>query len=64
VFSTQEVLNIAREVEKATADKRTHTRRRKRPTASKIEEQEDEQLEDVSSDSELDCIVVQSRRLH
>jgi hypothetical protein len=58
------VLDIAREAEKATADKRTYTRRRKRPIASKIEEQEDEQLEDVSSDSESDCIVVQLRRLH
>lgn len=39
VFSTQEVLDRARNAEKATVDKRTRTRRRKRPVAVEIEEQ-------------------------
>ncbi|KYG40047.1 hypothetical protein M433DRAFT_78825, partial [Acidomyces richmondensis BFW] len=63
VFSVQEVLEIAREAEKVTADKSAHTRKRKRPAAVEIEEQEDELLKNVSSDSESDCIVVQSHRL-
>ncbi|KYG41005.1 hypothetical protein M433DRAFT_159585 [Acidomyces richmondensis BFW] len=57
------LLEIAREAEKVIADKSAHTRKRKRPAAAEIEEQEDELLKNVSSDSELDCIVVQSHRL-
>jgi len=64
VFSTQEVLEIAREAEKATADKSTRTRRHKRPVAVEIEEQENEPLESISSNSESDCIVVQSHKMH
>ncbi|KYG41766.1 hypothetical protein M433DRAFT_75200, partial [Acidomyces richmondensis BFW] len=64
VFSTQEVLKIAREAEEATADKNKRTRRRKQPAAIKIEEQENEPFESVSSNSESDCIVVKSHRLH
>jgi len=64
VFSTQEVLEIAREAEKATADKSTRTRGRKRPVAVEIEEQENEPVESISSNSESDCIVVQSHKLH
>ncbi|KXL46417.1 hypothetical protein M433DRAFT_77405, partial [Acidomyces richmondensis BFW] len=58
-----EVLEIAREVEKVIADKSAYTRKRKRPTAAEIEEQEDKLLKNVSSNLELDCIVVQSHRL-
>ncbi|KYG40143.1 hypothetical protein M433DRAFT_78648, partial [Acidomyces richmondensis BFW] len=47
VFSTQEVLKIAREAEEAIADKNKRTRRRK-PAAIKIEEQES-----VSSNSDF-----------
>jgi hypothetical protein len=52
------VLEIAREAEKATAEKGTRTRRRKVPTGEKIEQQEDEMLENISGDSDPDCIVV------
>jgi hypothetical protein len=62
VFSTQEVLEIAREAEKATAEKGTRTRRRKVPTGEKIEQQEDEVIENRSGDSDSDCIVVVQRK--
>lgn len=64
VFSTQEVLKIAREAEEAIADKNKRIRRRKQSAAIKIEEQENEPFESVSSNSESDCIVVKSHRLH
>jgi hypothetical protein len=62
VFSTQEVLEIAREAEKATAEKGTRARRRKVPTGEKIEQQEDEVIENISGDSDSDCIVVVQRK--
>jgi hypothetical protein len=64
VFSTQEVLKIAREAEKATAEKTSRTRRCKQPTGTKIEEQEDEPLKNIPSDSGSDCIVVAQRRFN
>jgi hypothetical protein len=63
VFSTQEVLEVAREAEKATAGKPLRKRPRKQPTAMQIEEQENEVLQNVSSSSDSDCIVVVQRRL-
>ena len=62
VFSTQEVLNIAKQAEKATADKNARTQRRKGPTAVEIQEQENELLENISSNSDSDCIAVKQRR--
>ena len=62
VFSTQEVLEIAREAEKATAEKGIRTRRRKVPTTEKMEQQEDEVIESIASDSDSDCIVVVQRK--
>lgn len=62
VFSTQEVLDIAREAERATADKTSRKRRRIQAAVTEIEGQEDEVVENVSSDSDSDCIVVQPRR--
>ena len=62
VFSTQEVLDMAKVAEKATADKESRTRRRKRPMALTVEEQEEEVPEDITGHSDSDCIVVQPRR--
>jgi hypothetical protein len=64
VFSTQEVLEIAREAEKATASKTSRKRPRKQLAPTEINEQDNEVLENVSSDSDSDCIVVQPRRSH
>ncbi len=64
MFSTQEVLKIAKVTEKATADKSTRIRRRKRPVVVEIEEQENEPLKSISSNSESDCIMVQSHKMH
>ena len=62
MFSTQEVLDVAREVERATADKPVRRRRRTEATVAEIEEQEVELLEKVSSSLDSDCIVVRPRR--
>ena len=61
VFSTQEVLKIAQEAERVTADKSARTRRRKRPATVELNEQQTEVFEDVSSNSDSDCIVVRRR---
>ena len=62
MFSTQEVLEIAREAEKATVEKSTRSQRRKAPINKKLEQQEDELVKDISSDSDSDCIVVVQRK--
>jgi hypothetical protein len=62
VFSTQEVLEVAREAEKATASKTSRKRPRKQPAPVEIGEQENEVLENVSSNSDSDCIAVVPRR--
>jgi NAD+--asparagine ADP-ribosyltransferase len=56
------VLKIAQEVERAIADKTSRKQRRKHATVAEIKEQEVEVLENVSSDSDSDCIVVQPRK--
>ena len=58
MFSTKEVLDLAKEAEKATADKTSRKRRREGPAILEIKDQEVEGLENVSSDSISDCIVV------
>ena len=63
VFSTQEVLDVVRQAEQATAEKHSRKRRRKGPTVVEIEDEELQLLENVSSDSDSDCIVVQARKL-
>jgi hypothetical protein len=62
VFSTQEVLEIARQAEEDAATRRG--RRRPRTTAINVEisGDEDEVLEIVRSDSESDCIIVANSR--
>lgn len=62
MFSTQEVLEMARKAKEATAAKTPHKRRRTQPTATEIAEQETELIENVSSDSDSDCIVVLQRK--
>ena len=64
MFSTQEVLKIAREAEEATAGKAIHLQRRKQPISLEIEEDDAELPEIVYSDSESECIAVVRRRLN
>jgi hypothetical protein len=64
MFSTQEVLEVAREAEKATVSKTSRKRLRKQPIPAEIEEQENEVLENVSGDSDSRCIAVVQRRSH
>jgi hypothetical protein len=64
VFSTQEVLEVAREAEKATVSKTSRKRLRKQPMPAEIEEQENEVLKNVFSDSDSGCIAVVQRRSH
>ena len=64
MFSTQEVLKIAKEAKKATAEKTSRKRRRTQLKAIGIERQEVELVENVSSDSDSDCILVVQRRSH
>ena len=61
VFTTEEVLQIAREAEEETAAKKGRRRPPKRSVSVEIEENEENVLEDVSSDSESDCIIVAKR---
>jgi hypothetical protein len=61
VFITEEVLKIAREVEKAIAEKLVRIRRRKRPTGVEVEEIKDDLVKDVPSEIESNCIVIARR---
>ena len=61
VFSTQEVLEIASKAKEATAAKALHKQHCTKPIATEVAEQETELLENVSSDSDSDCIVVLQR---
>jgi len=62
VFSTQEVLQIAREAEEETLAKKGRKRQRKRSISVEIEEDIEDIVENVSSDSETDCIVVAAKK--
>lgn len=61
VFSTQEVLEIARQAEEETARKKGRKRRRQASLSPEIEEEVEEDLENNSSDDDSDCIVVAQR---
>ena len=64
VFSTADVLKIAREAEEKPAAKRPRGRPRKRPI-EEVEEEEEEELilsSSANSDSELDTVVVRQTR--
>ena len=62
VFSTQEVLEIARAAEAETSKKKKGRQARKRRIAETIEEEDDREFEMISSDSDSDCIVVSVRK--
>jgi hypothetical protein len=62
VFSTQEVLEIARAAEAQTSKKKKGRQTRKRKIAETIEEEDDREFEMISSDSDSDCIVVSVRK--
>lgn len=63
MFSTEEVLQIAREAEEETAATKGRRRPRKRPVSVEIEKSGGKVLEDVSSGSESDCIVVGKKKV-
>ena len=62
MFSTQEVLEIARQAEENAATKRGRKRPRTTAIDVEISGDEDEVLEIVRSDSESDCIIVANSR--
>ena len=62
MFTTQEVLNIVKEAEAETATKKGRKRPRRRSISVEIEEYNGDELENVSSDSESDCIVVANKK--
>ncbi len=62
MFSTQEVLQITKEAEEATIAKKGRKRLRRRSISVEIEDDIESLFENVSSDSESDCIVVAERR--
>jgi hypothetical protein len=63
VFSTAEVLEIAKEAEEATAAKKGRKRLRKRSISVEVEDAVGSVLDNVSSESESDCIIVAQKRL-
>ena len=58
VFSTQEVLEIAKEAEVQASHKKSHRQPRKLVDTVKLNSDEEEVLENGSSEYESDCIVV------
>ncbi|ODQ73318.1 hypothetical protein LIPSTDRAFT_3644 [Lipomyces starkeyi NRRL Y-11557] len=62
VFSTEEVLKIVREAEETPKEKRRRGRPRKRPIQEVDNVQEEEEVENSSSESELDLINCVARR--
>ena len=62
VFSTQEVLEIAKEAELQASHKKSRRQPRKPIDSVKIDSDEEEVLENGSSEYESDCIVVAMSR--
>ena len=58
----QEMLEVACKAKEATAEKKLRKRRCKGATVVEIEEEEVKLLQNESSDSDSDCIVVQPRK--
>ena len=58
MFSTQEVLEIAKEAEKAIAEKTSRKRRREGSISVELGKDEENIIENVSNDLDSDCIVV------
>jgi hypothetical protein len=64
VFTTQEVLDIVKVAEEETAAKKSRKRPRKRSISVEIEEDEEDDIENIPSDSESDCIIVADRNVY
>lgn len=62
LFSTQEVLEIAKTAEAESSKKKTSKQPRKRSIEEATEKEDDRELEVISSDSDSDCIVVTVRK--
>jgi len=62
VFSTAEVLQIAKEAEEVTAAKKAGRKRKARPISLEIEDEVEDVLNSDPSDSGSDCIVVANTR--
>ncbi|KXL44801.1 MAG: hypothetical protein FE78DRAFT_32331, partial [Acidomyces sp. 'richmondensis'] len=62
VFSTQEVLDIAKQAELEAAQKKPKGKAKQQAKAIIIEGNEEEAIESVFSDSDSDCIVVAATR--
>ncbi|KYG44865.1 hypothetical protein M433DRAFT_155121, partial [Acidomyces richmondensis BFW] len=62
VFSTQEVLDIAKQAELEVAQKKPKKKGKKRAKATIIEDNKEEDIEIVFSDSDSDCIAVAATR--
>lgn len=62
VFSTEEVLRIVEEAEAETAAKKARKRPRQSLPEKASNEKEEEEIENLASDSDSDCIVVAMRR--
>ena len=63
MFSTQEVLEVARKAERATADKTSQKWRCTQAAVAEIKEQEVELFKNVSNSLDSNCIVIQLRSL-
>jgi len=64
VFTTAEVLQLVKEAEEGTRAKKSCKQPRKPLNDKEIEEVNENELEDVSSDSNSDCIIVAKRKLN
>ena len=62
VFSTEEVLQIAKEAEEETGAKKRRKQRHERATSVEIDELQKSELGNVSSDAESNCIAVAARK--
>ena len=62
MFTTEEVLEIAKKAESTSATKSTRKQPQKRPIQSILEDEEAEVLESESDSSASDCIIVAARR--
>jgi hypothetical protein len=58
VFTTSEILEIARQAEEPKTKGKLHSRSQKKATVLAVNEDKENELESVSSESESDCIVV------
>ena len=64
MFTTQEVLDIVKEAEAETAAKKSRKRPYKPSISVEIKGDEEDELENISSDSESDCIIVADRNVY